>query len=193
MKKNINRQFFYLVIFLTFFPFAVFGQQNSNNYREFLGVWKKSNMVDKLNYGDMKISESNGIIYVQMKTLDKGIKKAKAHINNKTLQWSFVLNREYGKWKIGAWWGGEYRDKLIVVCNADGSYGSNGDYSGIYPNYNSNNKIANEEISFLNFKAVIKDGDIELYYSMSSDYCSGNIPIFYQSSNWGLYDNYTNW
>lgn len=193
MEKNFNKYILYMMIFLTFFPFVMFGQQNTSDYKQFLGVWKKSDLSGKLIYGDMKISESNGVIYVQMKTLDEGVKKAKAQINNKTLQWSFVLNREYGKWKIGAWWGGEYRGKLIVVCNADGSYGSNGDYSGIYPNYNSSNKIANEEIEFLSFKAVIKDGDIELYYSMSSDYCNGDIPLFYQSSNWFFYDNYTNW
>ncbi|CCY80705.1 unknown [Prevotella sp. CAG:1185] len=192
MKNNINRQFIYVMIFLTFFPFVMFGQQNSNDYNEYLGVWRKSGKADRLGYGDMKIYESDGVIYVQMKTLDNGIKKAKAQISNKTLQWSFVQGREYGKWKIGAWWGGEYRDKLIVVCNADGSYGSNGDCSGIYPSYDSN-KIANEEISFLSFKAVIKDGDMELYYTMSLDYYSGDTPIFYQSANWVLYDNYTNW
>lgn len=92
MKKNINLQILYLVIFLTSFPFVMFGQQDSNDYQQFLGVWRKSDLPDRLGYGDMKISESNGVIYVQMKTSNEGIKKAKAQIYNQTLQWSFVLN-----------------------------------------------------------------------------------------------------
>lgn len=193
MKKNINLQILYLVIFLTSFPFVMFGQQDSNDYQQFLGVWRKSDLPDRLGYGDMKISESNGVIYVQMKTSNEGIKKAKAQIYNQTLQWSFVLNNNYGKWKLGTWWGGEYRGKLIVACQANGSYESNGDCSGTYSYYNSNNNIANKEVHLLNFKADIKDGDIELYYNMRFDYWNGNIPLFYQSSNWVLYDNYTNW
>lgn len=188
MKKNINLQILYLVIFLTSFPFVMFGQQDSNDYQQFLGVWRKSDVSDKWVYRDMKIYESDGVVYVQMKTSDEGIKKAKAQFYNQTLHWSFVLNKNYGKWKLGAWQGGKYREKLIV-----GSNGSDGDCSGIYPNYNSNNNIANEEIEFINFKADIKDGDMELYWSLSSEYCNGNTPLFYQSSRWGLYDNYTNW
>lgn len=194
MDKKFERHIFCVMISLVFFPFLMFGQQNSNDYKKFLGVWRKNDTAKKWVYGDMKISESNGIIYVQMKTLDEGVKKTEARINNGTLQWSFVQNRNYGKWKLGAWWKGEYRAKLITVYSADGSYGTDGDCSGVYPNYkNGGNNIANQEIEYINFKAELIEGNMKLYYNLSSDYCDGDIPLFYQSSNWVFYDNYTNW
>lgn len=77
----------------------MFGQQNSNDYNEYLGVWRKSGKADRLGYGDIKIYESDGVIYVQMKTLDNGIKKLRHRLATKLCNGVLfkVENMENGK------------------------------------------------------------------------------------------------
>lgn len=108
------------------------------------------------------------------------------------MQWTFVNRINYGKRKIGAQWHDGYRPDMIVVYHNDGSYGSNGDYTGKYPQYYQG-CTANKEIEYVSFKGEIKNGDMQIYFLFGSDYCSDNIPLFYQSSLWVLYDTYTNW
>lgn len=179
-----------IILFLTFIPLFIFGQQNSNYYEKFLGIWKKNDTDSKWIYRDMKITKDNGKIYVQMKT-DEGLKKTEAYINNGILSWYYTLNVNYGKWKLGGWWQGKYCKDLIIVCHSNGSYGSNGDCSGRYQNYNNN--TANKEIEYIGFKAYFEDGNLKVYNLLGSDYCNGDIALFYQTSNWVLFDIYTNW
>ena len=177
-----------MMLFLTL---AVYGQQNFNNHKKFLGIWNCSKTNGM--YGNIKVTESGGKIYVQVKTAREGIKKTEAYVNNGALRWDFTDQINYGKWKIGAQWHNGYRPNMIAVYKSDGSYGSNGDYTGKYPQYRQG-CTANKEIEYVSFKGEIKDGgDMQVYFLLSSDYCSGDIPLFYQSSNWSFYDTYTNW
>ncbi|HJH76762.1 MAG TPA: hypothetical protein OIM43_07105 [Prevotellaceae bacterium] len=187
MKNHRRKVLLTMMLIITL---AVFGQQSSNDHKKFLGVWNcsKTNGI----YGNIKITESDGELYVQVKTELDGIKKAKAYVNNGVLQWTFVNRINYGKWKIGAQWHDGYRPDMIVVYHNDGSYGSNGDHTGKYPQYYQG-CTANKEIEYVSFKGEIKNGDMQIYFLFGSDYCSDNIPLFYQSSLWVLYDTYTNW
>lgn len=190
MVSNRIKRRFVIVLFFTFIPLFILGQQSLSDYDAFLGVWEKSNSDPKWNYGDLKITENSGKIYVQMKT-DEGVKKTVAHMDNGTLSWYYNFQVNYGKWQLGGWWQGEYCRDRIIVCHSDGSYGSDGDCSGRYQNNKSN--TANKEIEYIGFRAYIEEGNLKLYYLIGSDYCDGDIPLFYQSSNWVFYDIYTNW
>lgn len=66
---------------------------------------------------------------------------------------------------------------MIVVYHNDGSYGSNGDHTGKYPQYYQG-CTANKEIEYVSFKGEIKNGDMQIYFLFGSDYYSDNIPLF---------------
>lgn len=194
MRNHRCKAVFITMLLMMLAPMTMLGQQESGDHKKFLGVWNRTNTHASPNalFGDIKVTESDGKIYVQLKTANEGIKKAEAQIKNGVLLWGYTDEISYGKWKLGARWQGEYRPDLIVVCHSDGSYGSNGDCTGKYPNYR-HGAVADKEVEYRSFMAEIKDGDMLVHNKLGSDYCKGDTPLFYQSSNWNIYDSYTNW
>ena len=173
-----------IIVLLSIFGICPISAQD-NNLQEFVGVWNPSKTGGKM--GNIKISIREGKLYIQMK-MDNSVKKIDdVAINGDTITWSYVDEKNYGKWYLGRWW--ETNEIEILVAHNDGSVGSNGAPTEIYVR----NKPANMEIECWGFKGVLNDDELQISSRYYGDYYSDGTKVFSQSSNWILESTYTNW
>lgn len=129
----------------------------------FIGVWKA---VDR-DFGDIQISNKDGKLFVQMKKTN-GLQSKFATCNNNYIEWSIDLNVDYGEWRV-----------------SNKGYGQVIEGNGI--NYTDRMKpdgtvtressLANKEVLREQYKASIKDGNLNIsisykyYYFYDNRYC----------------------
>lgn len=166
-------------------------------YEKFLGVWNRtSTHIQNGTYGNIKIIETDGDIYVLIKTSNEGIKRCKATYNsqNDGIEWGWVDQINKGSWKLGAWERNGYRDKKYnwnkIVITSSG--GSNGDATWKTPGYRQG-QVATEEVEYIRFRAYIKGDQMDVYYQLGSDYGNDGVCLFSQTASMYIYDTYTNW
>ncbi len=171
-------------------------QENSAD--KFIGIWN----TEKSYPGMMKISRAeDGSVLVQIKRSGNSmIKSSDVAVYDNYLEFTIVDEITHGKFWIGSW-GGWYdsnrewvrkRENEILVGHDDGSHGTNGTVSGFYSN--GIHKTANKEISYWSYRIIFRqEGNLELHSRCYSDYCFNDEKLFYQSSNWHLWADYTNW
>ena len=169
---------------MTFFGIISVSAQD-NDLQKFVGVWTPSKIDGKI--GDIKISIKEGKLYIQMK-MDNGVRKFEdVTIKGNTIMWSYVEEKNYGKWYLGRWW--ETNQTEILVGNKDGSVGTNGAPTEIFVRGHS----ANLEIEYWGFKGDLNNDELLISSRCWGDYYSDGTKVFSQSSNWIVESTYTNW
>lgn len=171
-------------LFMTVVSFS-----QSSNLQKFVGVWNPS--TEEGRYGRMKISMQDGGLLIQIKSWDGILTFNNIDVNGDELTFGYVESENHGRFTVGTWRGATwYGETCIIENHDDGSQSSPGPPTHIYAT-----RTAFVEKTNTTFKAVYKNGNIDLYFGGCTEYCdySGQV-LFDQCSNANIfYRTYINW